>query len=63
MTRISRMSAPRATVAAVVLLALAMFGFGILAEAERGEAETVATHDAPTGKRASLLDVLGLCRS
>ena len=64
MTRISRISAPRATVTAVVLLVVAMLGFGILAEAEFGEAEAVvATRDAPTSERAGLLDVLRLCRS
>ena len=63
MTRISRMSAPRATGTAVVLLVVAMLGFGILAEAEFGQAETVATRDAPTSERMRLADLLRLCRS
>lgn len=46
MTRISRISAPRATVAAVVLLVVAMLGFGLLA-AELGDAAALATHDTP----------------
>ena len=63
MTRISRISAPRATGTAVVLLVVAMLGFGILAEAEFGEAEAVATRDAPTSERTGLVDLLRLCRS
>ena len=62
MTRISRISAPRATFAAVALLVVAMLGFGILAEAELGEA-ALALHDAPTSQGAGLPDLLGLCRS
>ena len=57
------MSAPRATGTAVVLLVVAMLGFGILAEAEFGQAETVATRDAPTSERMRLAALLRLCRS
>ena len=58
MTRISRISAPRATVAAGILLVVAMLGFGIFAEAELGTA-ALATHDAPAGQHAD--DLPALC--
>ena len=66
MTRISRIRAPRATITAVALLLFAMLGFGILAEAEHGEAalavREAATAPAPSAA-AGLADVLGFCRS
>ena len=66
MTRISRIRAPRATITAVALLLVAMLGFGILAEAEYGEA-ALAARDVATGPAPSvaarLADVLGFCRS
>jgi len=46
MTRISRIHAPRATLAAVALLAIFMLGFGALAEANHEAVATIAAGES-----------------
>ena len=59
MTRLSRFSAPRATIVAFVLLAVAIFGFQMLAEAGHG-GELVATQEA-SSERPPLRDLPKFC--
>jgi len=59
MTRLSRFSAPRATIVAFVLLAVAIFGFRMLAEAGHG-GELVATQEA-SSERPPLRDLSKFC--
>lgn len=61
MTRLSRFSAPRATIVAFVLLAVAIFGFRLLAEAGH-DSELVATQEAPR-ERPALRGLSDFCWS
>ena len=61
MTRLSRFSAPRATIVAFVLLAVAIFGFRLLAEAGQ-DGELVATQEAPR-ERPALRGLSDFCWS
>ena len=63
MTRISRINAPRATLAAFALLVVFMLGLGVFAEAGHGVA-TVATtaNEVAPEKCAPVLDLLHPCQ-
>ncbi len=62
MTRISRISSPRATLAAFALLVVFVLGLGTFVETGHGVAAiaTIATETTPE-KCASVLDLLRLC--
>ena len=60
MTRISRISAPRATLAAWVLLVIVVLGFGILAQEQDGDsimaAQEVQLEGDAAGEQPTIFD-------
>ncbi len=60
MIRLSRLDAPRATLAAIALLAVVLLGFGAIASAQLPESAVFASHSSAAGT-FTLGDVLGTC--
>ncbi len=62
MTRISRISSPRASLATVALLVIVLFGLGVLAQTGHDAAAVTTTATAPAPEHHSIIrTLLGLC--